>query len=116
MRGVTCLMESEIIAFLSEFTGVKEERISLDTLINDDLGVDGDDGIELLEEFSERFGVDLSPISETYFGPEGYSIGFLVLWPYYLYQRIKGYKPKAIAPLPVRQLVKSAESGKWVSM
>ncbi|MDO8827249.1 DUF1493 family protein [Methylophaga sp.] len=109
-------MESEVIAFLSEFTGVKSENISSDTLINDDLGVDGDDGFELLEKFSARFGVDLSPISETYFGPEGFSVGFLVLWPYYLYRRIKGYKPQTIAPLPVRQLVKSAEAGKWVSM
>ncbi|OFE13433.1 hypothetical protein PHACT_10025 [Pseudohongiella acticola] len=109
-------MESEIIAFVSEFTGVKAEKISPDTLINFDLGVDGDDGTELLEEFSARFGVDLSPIPETYFGPEGVSVGFLVLWPYYLYRRIKGYKPKGIAPLSVGLLVKSAESGKWASM
>ncbi|PKM04302.1 MAG: hypothetical protein CVV16_05455 [Gammaproteobacteria bacterium HGW-Gammaproteobacteria-6] len=109
-------MESEIIVFVSEFTGVKAEKLSPDTLINFDLGVDGDDGAELLEEFSTRFGVDLSQISETYFGPEGFSVGFVVLWPYYLYRRIKGYKPKGLAPLPVRLLIRSAESGKWASM
>lgn len=109
-------MESEIITFVSEFTGVKAEKISPGTLINFDLGVDGDDGAELLKEFSARFGVDLSPISETYFGPEGFPVGFLVLWPYYLYRRIKGYKPKGLDPLSVGQLIKSAESGKWASM
>ncbi|PKM30871.1 MAG: hypothetical protein CVV07_06555 [Gammaproteobacteria bacterium HGW-Gammaproteobacteria-11] len=109
-------MESEIIAFVSEFTRVNAEKISPDTLINFDLGVDGDDGAELLEAFSARFGVDLSSISETYFGPEGLPVGFLLLWPYYLYRRIKGYKPKGLAPLSVGQLIKSAESGKWASM
>lgn len=107
-------MESEVIAFLSEFTGVEAEHISPDTLVNDDLGVDGDDGLELLEEFSTLFGVDLSPISDVYFGPEGVSAGFLLLWPYYLYRRITGYKPQRIAPLPVKQLIQSAEAGQWV--
>lgn len=109
-------MESEIIAFVSEFTGVKAEKLTPDTLINFDLGVDGDDGLELLDEFATRFGVDLSQISETYFGPEGFSVGLVVLWPYHLYRRIKGYKPKGLAPLSVGQLIKSAESGKWAGM
>jgi len=48
-------METEIIAFISEFTSVKKEKISSSTLVNIDLGVDGDDGTELLEEYAKRF-------------------------------------------------------------
>ena len=41
-------MENEIIKFIVEFTSIKAEKISPDTVINIDLGVDGDDGAELL--------------------------------------------------------------------
>jgi acyl carrier protein len=109
-------MESEIIKFISEFTAVKAEKITPNTLINIDLGVDGDDGAELLEEYSKRFNVDLSPISEVYFGPEGMPISLIILWPYYLVRWLLGYKTNVLAPLSVSQLIKSAEAGKWVSM
>jgi len=109
-------MENEIIKFISEFTSVKAEKISPSTLINIDLGVDGDDGAEFLEEYAKRFNVDLDPISEIYFGPEGSSILFIILWPYYLVRWLLGYKTNDLAPLPVLQLIKSAEAGKWVSM
>ncbi|WP_444916856.1 DUF1493 family protein [Microbulbifer sp. JMSA003] len=109
-------MESEIIIFISEFTAVKAEKITPDTLINIDLGVDGDDGKELLEEYSKKFNVDLSTISEVYFGPEGIPISLIILWPYYLLRRLLGYKTNDLTPLPVSQLIKSAEAGKWVSM
>lgn len=108
-------METEIIKFISDFTSVKAEKISPSTLINLDLGVDGDDGTELLEEYAKRFKVDLTPISEIYFGPEGLPISFIILWPYYLVRWLLGYKASDLAPLPVSQLIKSAEAGKWVS-
>jgi hypothetical protein len=114
--GVTCPMGNEIIKFISELTSVKAEKISPNTLINIDLGVDGDDGAELLEEYAKRFNVDLTPISEVYFGPEGLSVSFIILWPYYLICWLLGYKENVLAPLSVSQLIKSAEAGKWVSM
>lgn len=109
-------METEIIKFISEFTAVKEEKITPQTLINFDLGVDGDDGAKLLEEYSKRFSVNLSPISDVYFGPEGFSISFVIMWPYYLVRWLLGHRTNDLTPLPVSQLIKSAEAGKWVSM
>ena len=109
-------METEIIEFISDFTSIKAEKISPCTLINLDLGVDGDDGAELLEEYAKRFKVDLSPISEVYFGPEGVSISFVILWPYYLVRWLLGYKTNDLAPLSVLQLINSAKAGKWVNM
>lgn len=110
-------MESEIIKFISEYTAVKSEKITADTLINIDLGVDGDDRAELLEEYSKKFNVDLSPISEVYFGPEGVPISLVALWPYYYLVRwLLGCRTNDLAPLSVLHLIKSAEAGKWVSM
>ena len=109
-------METEVIAFVAEQTGVKSERITLDTLVNDDLGVDGDDGSEFMEAFAERFNVDLSPINQIYFGPESMPFQYVVTWPYHLVRWLLGYRSKAYSPLPVSLLVKSAEAGKWVSM
>lgn len=109
-------MKNEIIKFISDFTSVKIEEISPNTLVNNDLGIDGDDGAEFLKEYGKRFNVDLIPISETYFGNEGLSLFFVILWPYYLVRRVLGYKTNNLAPLPVSQLIKSAEMGKWVSI
>ncbi|WGL16667.1 DUF1493 family protein [Microbulbifer bruguierae] len=105
-------MEPEIIKFLSEFTAIKPEKISGDTLVNFDLGVDGDDGVELLQEYAKKFNVDIGGISESYFGPEGVPL----LWPFNFIRLLLGYRPSSLVPLPVSQLVKSAEAGKWVNM
>jgi hypothetical protein len=95
---------------------VKTERISPDTLVNDDLGVDGDDGSEFLEAYAERFDVDLSTINEVYFGPEGIPLHYLVTWPYHLVRWLLGHRAEPYPPLPVSQLIKSAEAGKWGNM
>lgn len=49
----------EIIEFLKEKTGADEITESSD--VGNDLGVDGDDYIELLAEFSEKYNVDTTP-------------------------------------------------------
>jgi hypothetical protein len=54
-----------------------------------DLGVDGADGRELIEEFGKTFSVDLSDFrSDNHFGPEGLPLSapfqwlwFFVSWP-----------------------------------
>ncbi len=40
--------------FIAEFSSVSEDRISAETRINGDLGIDGDDGEELLEAGGAR--------------------------------------------------------------
>jgi len=64
--------EHNVISFISELLSAKS--LSLETRIGEDLGVDGDDAVELLEEYSKRFSVDISNFSfDDYFGPE---VGF----------------------------------------
>ena len=62
----------KLILFLSEQTLVKASKITESTRIGEDLGVDGDDAVELLLEYSRIFKVDLSEFKyDEYFGPEG---------------------------------------------
>ncbi|WP_444893320.1 DUF1493 family protein [Microbulbifer sp. JMSA004] len=112
-------MENDVIEFVSNFTGIAAEKIRLETLVNDDLAVDGDDGDEFLIEFSHKFNVDISGIDRVYFGPEGISLNpFEGIWAFlkgFLYG-CKGVTRENwddIAPLPVSVLVNSAKSGTW---
>ena len=72
----------EVLLFLTNHFQVNEESIKLDTDIYKDLGVDGDDFSELMEEFSKRFHVDLSSFL-WYFhhNGEGFNIGALFIKP-----------------------------------
>jgi acyl carrier protein len=58
--------------FVAREASVRVETLTPETRINYDLGVDGDDAVELLEAFMEEFRVDLSAFEfNRYFGPEG---------------------------------------------
>jgi acyl carrier protein len=46
---------ARILAFVAEETATSPERISLETSLQKDIGVDGDDAEELMEKFSEPF-------------------------------------------------------------
>lgn len=109
-------MEEDVINFVTEMTGVQASDITRDTLVNDELGIDGDDGREFLIEFSERFKVDLSPITCIYFGPE--VINPITIIFSGVTALLSGFfgKPDHINPLSVRQLVLSAEARCWVNV
>ncbi len=108
-------LDEIVIEFVAEFVGVDSSEITPDTLINMDLGVDGDDGLELLEEFSSRFSVDLSGVEENYFGPEGFPISIFI-WPILWLLDIFGRRQalfKDLDPLPVATLIRSAKLNRW---
>lgn len=87
-----------------------EEELTPDTRILHDLGIDGDDGDELLEAFCEEFEIqNMSEIDySAYFGPEG---GGLFFFLYYLvFKRDKFL----LVPITLRDLVKSAEAKRWI--
>ena len=99
--------EEEVISFIREWLGCSEKNLSLDTRIGQDLGVDGDDAIELLEEYSRRFSVDLSEFQyNDYFGPEA------ALNPFYLIYHLFIWLTKnrtILKPLYIRDLVEGAK-------
>ena len=95
----------QVIAFIRDHVGGRD--IAPDNRLLEDLGIDGADAFELLDEFAERFHVDMTgfrPIE--YFGPEaGWSP--LVL----LYRWFR--RPPKTEPLYVRDLVSAVEAGRW---
>ena len=103
----------QVKTFIAEFSSVRKDRISAETRINGDLGIDGDDGEELLEAFCARFGVDarLFP-RDKYFGPEaGANPLSLILC---IARRVTTGSWSGLSPLTVNDLVKAiySEDGK----
>lgn len=111
-------MEKEVLNFIAQHEGVDAQKISQQTLLFDDLDIDGDDAVDLISEFSEKFSVDLSGFDyKRYFGEEGLPIWFLIYWGILLIKRIFGKSPHEAAglePFPISKLVTAAEVGKLV--
>lgn len=68
-------MERELIdrvlAFVATKAGVSRNKVSLDSRLGSDLGLDGDDALELLEYFGKKFKVSINDIDfEKYFNEE----------------------------------------------
>ena len=76
-------LDSRVMDFVAEFTGVDPLRLSPHSTLFGDFGIDGADGWELIEEFGKKFHVDLSSFdANQHFGPEGllFYAPFLWLW------------------------------------
>jgi acyl carrier protein len=102
---------ARILAFVAEETATSPERISLETSLQKDIGVDGDDAEELMEKFSETFQVDMKEFQiDKYFYPEHY----LVFSPLKLVQWLFGDGPPLTASIRIADLVKAAECHRWV--
>jgi len=75
------------------------EDLNMKSSIEDDLGITGDDAIEFMEKFADRYKVDLSDFKFTkYFSPEGVSGNPLV----------------ALTTIPIYALCLIAFTGKFV--
>ena len=99
---------------MAEYWGEPKSRLFAETSINNDLGMDGDDGLEFMEAFSGRFAVDLGTFPyHNYFGPEAPAnpisiIVAMIRW-------ITTGKSTNLSPLTLRQLAVAVENGRWVS-
>jgi acyl carrier protein len=102
-------LEAEIKGLVARTAAVRPEQLTPDTRLLQDIGVDGDDGWELIAALGEQFGVDLSPFRpDLHFGPEG--DGF-VLW----LRRLLRLEPSRFVPITVGDLVAAARSGRWLT-
>ena len=93
------------------------EELTPDTHLEDDLGIVGDAGYELLEAFCEEFEIEnMSEIDPyEYFGPEGGNPFYIYVLLYYLaFNREKLKDPYSLTPLYLSDLVKSAEAKRWI--
>src|SRR6267378_5285355 len=96
-------LEKWIIKLIAGASGVDPQRISTETSLNQDLGIDGDDAAQLLSVYSEAFGVDLSDFRfSEYFRGEPHLFN---LW--------RSGRGSNLTPITVRDLVEAARQKKW---
>lgn len=108
-------ISNAVIEFVAAETLVDVGKISPSTSINHDLGVAGDDGVELLNAFAEKFDVDMSGLQTDYFGAEASGNPFSLLrGAFLLLMGRKGEANSGLPSLPVSVLIESAEQLKWM--
>ena len=101
-------------------TGVPEAEITLETRLVEDLGMDGDDGHELLEVFADEFGVDLSQMAPfNYFDDEPPMFWFSEVIPILAqlsprFRRYVLHVTRGRRAVTLRDLVASARAGRWI--
>lgn len=102
--------EKKVMQFLSDFTAVAVDKIHPKTDVARDLGVDGDDAIELLDQFSQEFDVDLSDLDGSkYFEPEQGWNPIVYFWMLASGQHKKNRKE----PMYVQYLIDAADRKAW---
>lgn len=111
-------IEQQVVALVAEFTGCPVERIKPQTTLFGDLGIDGDDGDEILTVFMKRFEVDMSSCRPVHFGPEGFPPWTPLYWLVLLWRaRVeKQSTPESrarLVPITIQDLFDSAKAKRW---
>ncbi len=111
-------IEEEVVAFVADFTRHPIERIKPQTTLFGELGIDGDDGDEILTAFMKRFAVDMTSYRGVHFGPEGF-IPWAPLYWLVLLMRSRVEKPSTpesrarLVPITIQDLIDSAKAKRW---
>jgi hypothetical protein len=72
-------LETEVKEFVARITSVRPDKLAPGTRLAQDIGVDGDDGDDLMAAFGKQFGVDLSEFrTDSHFGQEGNAFAYLL--------------------------------------
>ena len=101
-------LTERVFGIVGHHTGVSREELSLQTDLSGDLGVDGDDGCELLRRLGEEFAINLEAVEiGRHFGPEGAFNPFALLSPSWWRRR------REHVPIRIHGLVEAAKAGKW---
>ncbi len=109
-------IDDRVIDFVANYVGIDANEVNKGTTVNDELGVDGDDGMDMLESFSKEFDVDISSVKDIYFGPEGLNLS-VVFYPILRFMGILmlvDTKQKHIRPLTVSTMIESAKNKVWI--
>ena len=100
-----------LLEVISEVIGVKKHRLTDDRSLFHDLGVAGDDGVDVLEAIGRHFDLDVSQVDcDKYFGPEQSFSPLYALW-----CLIHGRRLDAdIVRLQISDLRRSIAAGRWI--
>ena len=100
--------------FVAAERGVTATRVTPQSTLFGDLGLDGDDAYEFFVAFKEQFDVDLKDLDlDRHFGPEG-----MYPWTplYWIILALRSGTPEVKArkePITVADLVNAAAAGYW---
>lgn len=104
-----------VVDFITKEFGGKKEKMNLQTTLEGDLKITGDDGIDFINLFLKKFKIEYEQKENRpkYFDDEGYSpVNFVTL-----YHWIRGKKDnRKQYDLTLQHLVKVIEQGRWVDM
>lgn len=100
-------ISASLKAFVVKHSCADEEEVTSDASLEDDLGVSGDDAVDLIIAFGQKFHVDVSNfILSDYFCPEGDPILPALI------KMITGKKSKKLKNLTVQHLQKGIIAGR----
>jgi acyl carrier protein len=100
----------EIRQFVAQQTGIKAEKVYLESRFEEDLRISGDDLVELLDAFFIRFEVAVGDFKyEQYISNEGLSLLGGVA------DHLLRRKPNLVTSIDVSMLVSAAQAGQWDS-
>ena len=101
-------LENRIISLVAEERKEDPRKMTANTRLLEDLGMDGDDAVEFFEKYEVMFEVDLTKIKwARHFGPEGFN-PFVFFLPSF-WKSLREH-----CPVTIGDLVISARAGKWV--
>jgi acyl carrier protein len=112
MNAIDENLDINVIKWLrAELSIPQRKKIDGKTKINLDLGVDGDDGLDLVIEFGKKFDVDVSnfPFSD-YFGPEAGINPFTILVT--ILRTLLCRPQSGLKPLYVEEFIRMAQDAK----
>ena len=101
-------LERQVMAAVADQTGCPLSRLSPQTDLARDLGVDGDDASDLLLRLGEEFGINLENVRfDRHFGPEaGFNPLALLLPSWWRWRRER-------LPVTIADLVEAARTHNW---
>jgi hypothetical protein len=115
-------VESAVLEFVIRTRGARRNRLTLDTTLLGDLGVDGDDADDFFVKFAEEFHVSLSALNlSKHFGGEGCFPWQIPLFLFRALAELLGpfisrktpEERAGLVPVTIRDLVAAAKTGKW---
>lgn len=103
--------EQEVVALVAKKTGIAANRITPEKTFYD-LGIDGDDAVELVGELCKRYQVPVEGVNlKRYIGPEA---GFGVISHiFHAVTRKSREEPIERKELKIGDLIKTAEDRRW---
>lgn len=97
---------ADIAGFVCDQTSVRADRLTPQTRLVHDLGIDGDDLVDLMDAFFAGFNVDPAGFeARRHAGPEGLDL-LGVLNPF-------GRKDDGPVPITLAMLLAAAQTGRW---